>query len=97
MKHLDQNKLDKIVNEATKKKYIHGAVFNVSMGDQIENWCGASGNMKIDTPYYIASINKLVISAIILKLIAEGKLSFNDKLTRFFPLKIGRASCRERV
>ena len=37
MKHLDQNKLDKIVNEATKKKYIHGAVFNVSMGDQIEN------------------------------------------------------------
>ncbi len=86
MKHLDKNKLDKIVNEAAKKKYIHGVVFNVSLGNQNENWCSASGNMKIDTPYYIASINKLVISAIILRLIAEGKLSFNDKLTRFFPL-----------
>lgn len=60
MKHLDKNKLDKIVSEAAKKKYIHGVVFNVSLGNQNENWCGASGNMKTDTHIILpVSINWL--------------------------------------
>lgn len=85
MKNFDHNKLNKIVEETVTKKYIHGAVFEVSSGDESQNWSGASGNMNIDSPYYIASINKLVISAIILRLIAKGNLSFKDTLKEFLP------------
>lgn len=85
MNNFDHNKLSKIIDNATNKKYIHGAVFNVSLGDESQNWSGASGNMKTDSPYYIASINKLVISSIILSLIDKGRLSFDDTLSKFLP------------
>lgn len=88
MKNLDYNKLDRIINNAVKKKYIHGAVFSVSSGDETQKWIGASGNIKTDSPYYIASINKLVISSIILSLIDKGNLSFDDTLTKFLPLNV---------
>lgn len=83
--HNKLNKLNKIMDEAVTKKYIHGAVFTVSVGDQNQTWCGASGDMKVESPYYIASINKLVVSSIVLSLIAEGKLSFTDTLAKFLP------------
>lgn len=83
MKDSNQNKLKRIIDEALTKKYIHGAVFSVSTGDHSQAWSGASGNMNVDSPYYIASINKLVISSIILRLIAEGRLSFKDTLSKF--------------
>ncbi len=83
MINLEKAKLNKIVKASTNKKYIHGAVFNVSTGDGKQSWCGASGDMSEDSSFYIASINKLVVSSVILKLISEGRLSFGDKLARF--------------
>ena len=46
-----------------------------------------SDNIVIDnsTVFYWASVSKLITSAIIHKLILEGKLSFNDKLSNWFP------------
>jgi CubicO group peptidase (beta-lactamase class C family) len=85
MKTINYDKLDQIIKKATRKKHIHGAVFNISIGDGSQSWCGASGNFKMDSRYYIASINKLVISSIALKLIHEGRLSFNDSLSKYLP------------
>lgn len=83
MKNVDYDKLNKIVNKAMTKKYIQGAVFTISRGDEINAWSGAAGNLSTDSKYYIASINKLVISAIVLRLISENKLSFDDTLDMF--------------
>lgn len=85
MKNIDLDTLNRIIGQAVSKKYIYGAVFNVSFGDKKQSWSGASGNMEIDSRYYIASINKLFISSIILKSIDEGRLSFNDSLAKFLP------------
>lgn len=85
MKTINHDKLDQIVKKVTTKKHIYGAVFNVSAGDGSQSWCGASGNIKMDSRYYIASINKLVISSIVLKLITEGRLSFNDPISKYLP------------
>jgi D-alanyl-D-alanine carboxypeptidase len=46
-------------------------------------WQGASGNLTIDQPYFIASTTKLFTTAIILKLRAEGKLSLDDKIGNY--------------
>ena len=88
MNKFNHDKLIEIVNKTASKKYIHGAVFNVSTGESTEEWCAASGNMKTDSRYYIASINKFVISSITLKLIAEGKLSFSDFIYKYLPDKM---------
>ncbi len=83
MKEISLSKLEEIVKKVTSKKDIYGAVFCVSTGDEKQSWCGASGNLNVDSRFYIASINKLVVSAIILKLISEGKLSFDDSLSQY--------------
>jgi D-alanyl-D-alanine carboxypeptidase len=85
LKAFNHDKLDQIMSRITNQKYIYGAVFNLSTTDEIQTWCGASGNLQKDSRYYIASINKLVISSIVLKLITEGSLSFNHALSEFLP------------
>lgn len=83
MKAISFDKLDEIMEKVTTRKYIHGAVFNISTGDNTLSWCGASGNLNIDSRYYIASINKLFVSAIILKLISERRINFDDLLSKY--------------
>lgn len=83
MKTFNHDKLNKIIKKTSTKKDIHGAVFNVSTGNSEQSWCGASGNIKEDSQFFIASINKLFISSVILKLINEGRLSFSDSLSKY--------------
>ncbi|MFC1489715.1 serine hydrolase domain-containing protein [Candidatus Latescibacterota bacterium] len=80
-----KSNLDEIVSNVTTKKYIYGAVFHISTGDNSIDLKSASGNINEDSQYYIASINKLFISAIILKLDTENKLDLDDKISKYLP------------
>ena len=59
--------LDKIISNVVAKKCIYGAVFCVSSKNGSTDLISASGNIKDDKQYYIASINKYFVSAIILQ------------------------------
>lgn len=72
-----QNILDKTVDN----KRVFGASFALKKNDL--TWLGASGNLSIDQPYFIASTTKLFTTSIILKLGAEGKLGLDDKITQY--------------
>ncbi|MBE0432693.1 beta-lactamase family protein [candidate division WOR-3 bacterium] len=82
---LNKQILDKIVAGAVARKHIYGAVFHVLSGDSVIDLTSAAGNLREDSQYYIASINKLFISAIILKLDTEGKLDMRDKISKYIP------------
>lgn len=71
--------------EVVQKKYIYGSVFYVSSENDSIDLISASGNIQEESPYYIASINKLFVSAIVLKLCAEYKLALHDKISKFLP------------
>jgi CubicO group peptidase (beta-lactamase class C family) len=51
-------------------------------------WQGSSGNMTFDQSYFIASTTKLFTTAIILKIRAEGKLSLEDKISKYIDKSI---------
>lgn len=72
-----QNILDSLVDE----KKIFGTSFAIKKDNSV--WFGASGNLPIDRPYYIASTTKLFTTAIILQLKSEGKLNLNDKISKY--------------
>ncbi|MDX5419566.1 MAG: hypothetical protein LPK09_10150, partial [Hymenobacteraceae bacterium] len=63
MKNLSQQVLDQIVAKTASKKIIHGATFRVEAADSGTALTSAAGNLQPDVPFYIASINKLMISA----------------------------------
>ncbi len=87
---LNKSYLEKLLNNVIKKKYISGAVFYISSDDNSIDLIRASGNIYEDSKYYIASINKLFVSAIILKLYTETKLDLQDKTSKYLPEEIVR-------
>jgi D-alanyl-D-alanine carboxypeptidase len=82
---LNKSTLDRIVSEVIAKKYIRGAVFCVSSGNNSIDMISAAGNFSEESHYYIASINKLFISAIILRMCRDGQLDLHDKISKYLP------------
>ncbi|MCD4829782.1 MAG: beta-lactamase family protein [Candidatus Cloacimonetes bacterium] len=82
---LNKSHLDQIVNAVAAKKNIFGAVFYISSDDNSIDLISASGNIENDSQYYIASINKFFVSAIILKLCSENRLDLLDKISKYLP------------
>jgi len=87
---LSKSILNQLVRNTTTKKYIYGAVFYVSSDDNSIDIISASGNIKEDSQYYIASINKFFVSAIILKLCTKQKLDLHDKISNYLPEEVVR-------
>jgi len=77
-----QTVLDKVVDG----KKVFGTSFAFKK-DEV-TWQGASGNLTMDRPYFIASTTKLFTTAIILNLRAEGKLSLEDKISKYIDASI---------
>lgn len=84
MNLITQEKLDKIVQKLVKGRYIHGAVFHVQDKGRNVDLVSAAGNLNAHAPYFIASINKLIISALILQLHDSGKLDLYEPIDSFF-------------
>jgi CubicO group peptidase (beta-lactamase class C family) len=87
---LDEEFLDRLVSDTVKRKYIHGAVFHIASEDGSLDLSSASGNIGENDRYYIASINKIFVSATVLRMCTEGKLDLNDRLSRYLPEEMMR-------
>jgi CubicO group peptidase (beta-lactamase class C family) len=85
---LNQSILDQLVSNAATKRYIYGAVFYVSSGDNSVDLISASGEMKEDSQYYIASINKLFVSSIVLRLYTKNRLDLHDRISEYLPEEV---------
>ena len=85
MKLLKQETLDKIVTQTAKNKNVHGCVFHIESTDKSISLFSTSGNISPESHYYIASINKLIISFITLRLCQDKTINLDDKLSKYLP------------
>ncbi|WP_078427650.1 serine hydrolase domain-containing protein [Alkalihalobacterium alkalinitrilicum] len=81
-KKVDDAFLQQIVNQMIKKKNNFGAVLCVEQGNDF-SWVGSAGNLKDDDPYFIASVTKLYVTAVILKLKTEKQLDLDDSISNY--------------
>lgn len=84
MNENQKKRIQQIIDKAISKKYVKGAVFSIASKANKETHSFCSDNLKSDSKYYIASINKLVLSALTLQLIHQNKLSITDPLSKFY-------------
>ncbi len=68
-----------------KNKGVFGAVLCVEKGDSSISWVGGVGNIKAEDRYFIASVTKLYVTAVMIKLRTENRLTFSDKIYQYFP------------
>ena len=76
-----EKSLQAVLDKAIDGKRVFGTSFALKKNSV--TWQGASGNLTTDRPYFIASTTKLFTTAIILKLREEGKLSLEDKISKY--------------
>ena len=82
---LNNSFFNSIVQKMLKNKNVYGAILCVENGDASHSWTGAAGAINADDRYFIASVTKLYVTAVMLMLRAEQKLSFTDKFHQYFP------------
>lgn len=80
---LNQSIHDELLAQAIKKKNITGAVLCVEKGDHSFSQVSSAGNIEENRPYFIASVTKLYITAIMLKLRVENQLQLDDKISKY--------------
>ncbi len=76
-----EKSLQAVLDKTTDGKKIFGTSFAIKKDQFI--WQGASGNLSLDQPYFIASTTKLFTTAIILGLRSGDKLKLDDKICQY--------------
>jgi len=79
--------LDALLDGLIDRKEIHSAVLSVVSEDGAFRWAGARGAMSPDgtpmlpaTPWFIASITKLIIATTVMRMVEDGELALEDRL-----------------
>jgi D-alanyl-D-alanine carboxypeptidase len=83
---MNTSKFQTIINKTIDNKSVFGTVLTVEKGN--ERWTGSAGNLTNEQAYFIASTTKLYVTALILKLKAERKLSLDDKISKYLTPEI---------
>lgn len=85
---VQENKLNRILENTVDNKSIFGIAVNIESGDNDFSWINSVGNLEKNSQYAIASISKMYTTATILRLVSEGKLALQDKIGKYLPMDI---------
>jgi D-alanyl-D-alanine carboxypeptidase len=85
MQKLNESFFEQVAQKMLKNKNVYGAALCVEKGDSSVSWVGSVGNIKAEDRYFIASVTKLYVTAVMLMLRAEKRLTFKDKISDYFP------------
>jgi CubicO group peptidase (beta-lactamase class C family) len=89
-KKLDESFLNHTAQQMINKRNNFGAVLCVEQGDNTFSGVGAAGNIEADDQYFIASVTKLYVTAIVMKLRAENRLQLEDNIASYLSEDIVR-------
>lgn len=84
-KELNTEIIARLLNRMVDGKNIFSAVMRVENSDKTISWSGAAGNMQTDSRYFIASVTKLYVTAVVLQMSEENRISLNDRISRYLP------------
>jgi D-alanyl-D-alanine carboxypeptidase len=87
-----ERQLQALLGQLASHSDVHSSILAVESGDGAFRWTGAAGAaspdmspMREDTPYHIASIDKLLTATAILKLHESGVLDIQDSAAAYLP------------
>ncbi len=77
--------LERTVRKMAANRSVYGAILCVEDGRGTLGWSGAAGNLKPENRYFIASVTKLYVTAVLLQLRHEGAIALDDPMSRYLP------------
>ena len=82
---LNESFFKQVAQKMLQNKSVFGGILCVEKGDSSISWLGGVGNLKDEDRYFIASVTKLYVTAVMLMLREENRLTFKDKIYKYFP------------
>lgn len=82
---INEESLNHVFKKMVDNKRICGAVLCVANGDRSFSWTGASGTMRNDSRFFIASVTKLFVTAVTMRLVEENRISLDDRISKYLP------------
>ncbi|MEK4116611.1 serine hydrolase domain-containing protein [Paenibacillus sp. FSL W8-0919] len=82
---LDQMRFDRWMAAMTRRRNIFGAVMCVENQDRSLSIVSSAGEMKPETPFFIASVTKLYVTAVLLQLRSRQLLRLDDRIGEYLP------------
>lgn len=82
---MNEKLLNDVINKIADNKRIFSTVLCIENNDGSFSWIGAAGNMQKNSRFFIASVTKLYITAIIMRLIEENQIELNEKISKYLP------------
>jgi len=83
-----QENMNRLLEKLDRTPRVAGAVFRLEFRDGTRVWSASCGEMHPESPWYIASINKLFLSALVLRAVRDGRISLEETLTGVCPGEI---------
>jgi D-alanyl-D-alanine carboxypeptidase len=84
-KILNTKSLQQSLQNMVDNKNIFSVAMKVENGTGGISWSGAAGDMNVDSKYFIASVTKMYITVIVMKLIEEDKIALEDLISKHLP------------
>ena len=90
------SKLHNLLTKQLNTKNIFNAVLAIQSGDETIDWVGAVGyndhekkaEMRAESPYFIASITKMYIAAVVMHLHERNLLNLEDRILKYLPASL---------
>jgi D-alanyl-D-alanine carboxypeptidase len=90
LRYPDAAFLEATVQRMARSRVVHGAILCVESGDGSLSWRGAAGNLSPDARYFIASVTKMYVTAVVLRLRQDGRIDLDDPIHRHLPADLLR-------
>lgn len=75
--------LEKLLDKNSQKRHTHHILLTVQKPDGTEIFHGAAGDAQPDSPYFIASITKMMTAAVIMQLVDENQVVLDAPIKRY--------------
>ena len=80
---INEEFLNQVVEKILKNKNVFGVALCVESGNHKFSWSGEGGNIKKDDKYFITSVSKLCVSAIVLHLRSRNFIRLTDPINHY--------------
>ncbi len=85
---ISERLLDGCLDRIIAKRGVYSTVMRVENQDASFVWEGARGDMLTDSKFFIASVTKMYVTAVILQLVEENELRLDNRIAQYLPNNI---------
>jgi D-alanyl-D-alanine carboxypeptidase len=84
-KMANQELFERVLSSMVDNKRVFSAVLGIENGDGSLSWTGAAGSMQKDSRFFIASVTKLFVTAVTMRLAEEHRIDLDAKISNYLP------------